>query len=140
MLYWFFYHPIHIFLIILNDNIPCDWLILSMPFSTFPKFIIALFLFATIVSCGKPAREGDQRIIKSECLSAIDERCYAEMTEYTVLKDVKKLEAMKNARKVFTLKANRKVKILKRKIDIALIEYKAGKNTRQVWVAVKHLQ
>jgi hypothetical protein len=111
-----------------------------MPFSTLSKSIIALFLFITIASCGKPAREGDQRIIKSECLSAIDERCYAEMTEYSVLKDEKKLEAMKNARKVFTLKANRKVKILKRKIDIALVEYKAGKSKRQVWVAVKHLQ
>ena len=111
-----------------------------MPFSTLSKSIIALFLLITIASCGKPAREGDQRIIKSECLSAIDERCYAQMTEYTVLKDTKKLEAMKNARKVFTLKANRKVKILKRKIDIAFIEYQTGKNTKQVWVAVKHLQ
>lgn len=111
-----------------------------MPFSTLTKFTIALFLFITIASCGKPAKEGDQRIIKSECLSAIDERCYAEMTEYTVLKDVKKLEAMKNARKVFTLKANRKVKILKRKIDMALVEYKTGKSKKQVWVAVKHLQ
>jgi hypothetical protein len=111
-----------------------------MPFSTLTKSIVKLFLFVTITSCGKPAREGDQRIIKSECLSAIDERCYAEMTEYSVLKDTKKLEALKNARKVFTLKANRKVKILKRKIDIALIEYKTGKSTRHVWVAVKHLQ
>ena len=111
-----------------------------MPFSTLTRFTLALFLFITITSCGKPAKEGDQRIIKSECLSAIDERCYAEMTEYTVLKDVKKLEAMKKTRKVFTLKANHKVKILKRKIDMALIEYKTGRNKRQVWVAVKHLQ
>lgn len=98
------------------------------------------FLLWSLFSCSKPAKEGEQRVVKTECLSAVDERCYAEMTEYTVLKDEKKLDALKATGKVIRLPASKKVTILKRKIDIALVEYQARKGKKQVWVAVKHLQ
>lgn len=111
-----------------------------MSISTLSRYVLPFFLGVIMASCNKPARQGDERMVKTECLSAVDERSYAEMTEYTVLKDVKKLDIMRSTRKIFPLKAKRKVKILKRKIDIALIEYHTGKGKRQVWVAVKNLQ
>jgi len=111
-----------------------------MPYLSNMRNAILLFLILLITACSKPARQGEERMIKTECFSAVDERCYAEMTEYTVLKDTVKMNLLKSTHKVFKLQANRKVKIIKRKIDVALVEYRQGKTRRQVWVAVKNLQ
>lgn len=96
-----------------------------------------LLLFA---ACGEMAREGESRELKDDCLSAADERCYAEMTEYTVLKDSVMLQRLRSSGKVRPLAAGRKVKVLKRKVDIALVEYSTRHGRRQAWVAVKNLR
>ncbi|WP_118952346.1 hypothetical protein [Taibaiella helva] len=107
---------------------------------TLISLFLSAFLLLGLFSCDKPAKEGEQYTTKTECLSAVDERCYAEMTEYSVLRDEKKLQALRAAGKVISLPASKKVTVLKRKIDIALVEYRTRHGKRQVWVAVKHLQ
>ncbi|WP_162902996.1 hypothetical protein [Taibaiella koreensis] len=111
-----------------------------MRLRTLIPLLLSVLLFFGLLSCDKPAREGEQYQTKTECLSATDERGYAEMTEYSVLKDEKKLEALRAAGKIIRLPASKRVTVLKRKIDMALVEYRTRHGKRQVWVAVKYLQ
>lgn len=108
-------------------------------FSLFPFRMAIACMLLVLVACNGPAGEGDAFRLKTECFAAKDERCYAEMTEYTVLKDEAKLQAMRATGKIIRLPVNRKVKVLKRKIDIALVEYRTRQGKRQVWIATKNL-
>lgn len=110
-----------------------------MPART-PLLLIFLLYGFILSSCTHTVKPNGISRLKAECLSAIDERCYAEMTEYSVLKDKKKLEALLAAGKVKSLPANQQVTVIRKKIDMALVEYQDHGISRQVWVALKYLQ
>ena len=105
------------------------------------KILFGLLAILFFAACNKTEAPADAfRVLKKDCYSAKDERCYLEMTEYMVLKDETKLNQMLNAGKIVKMKPDKKVKIIKKKIDIALIEYTGRKGKRRGWIALKFLK
>lgn len=102
--------------------------------------LYCLLLFG-LTACNKTSSEpGDFTILKKECYSAKDERCYLEMTEYMVLKDEERLKKMKANGSIVKLRADKKVKVIKRKIDMTMIEFSGRKGKTKGWVSTKFLK